>query len=286
MLTDAILAELRDAVGVDGLIIERNQLQTYECDGLAVLRSLPAAVVLPRTTAQVQAVIQVCARHQIPFVGRGAGTGLFGGALPDDRGIVISFARMTRILATDIPNQRITVEAGVINAHVTQRVTPAGHFYAPDPSSQSVCTIGGNVAENSGGAHCLKYGFTTNHVTELEVVTPDGATVKLGGMVGETPGYDLVGAFVGSAGTLGVATKVILRIVKRPECVQTLLAAFPSTNEAGAAVSSIIAAGMLPAAIEMMDNLAIQAAEAAVHANYPDCGGLLLVGLDWPAPQV
>jgi glycolate oxidase len=141
MLSTAILAELRDAVGVDGLIIDRNQLQTYECDGLAVLRSLPAAVVLPRTTAQVQAVIQVCARHQIPFVGRGAGTGLSGGALPDVRGIVISFARMTRILATDIPNQRVTVEAGVINAHVTQRVTPAGHFYAPDPSSQSVCTI-------------------------------------------------------------------------------------------------------------------------------------------------
>ena len=155
MLTTAILAELRDAVGAEGLIVERNQLQTYECDGLAVLRSLPAAVVLPRSTAQVHAVIRICARHHIPFVGRGAGTGLSGGALPDDRGIVIGFARMTRILAMDIPNQRVTVEAGVINAHVTQRVTPAGHFYAPDPSSQSVCTIGGNVAENSGGAHCL-----------------------------------------------------------------------------------------------------------------------------------
>ena len=174
MLSAAIVAELRDAVGADGLIIDRNQLQTYECDGLAVLRSLPAAVVLPRSTAQLQAIIRICARHRIPFVGRGAGTGLSGGALPDDRGIVISFARMTRFLATDIPNQRITVEAGVINAHVTQRVTPAGHFYAPDPSSQTVCTIGGNVAENSGGAHCLKYGFTTNHVLALEVVLPIG----------------------------------------------------------------------------------------------------------------
>jgi glycolate oxidase len=174
MLSAPIVAELRDAVGADGLIIDRNQLQTYECDGLAVLRSLPAAVVLPRSTGQLQAIVRICARHRIPFVGRGAGTGLSGGALPDDRGIVISFARMTRFLATDIPNQRITVEAGVINAHVTQRVTPAGHFYAPDPSSQTVCTIGGNVAENSGGAHCLKYGFTTNHVLALEVVLPTG----------------------------------------------------------------------------------------------------------------
>src|SRR6202166_3538540 len=205
MLTDAILAELRDAVGVDGLIIERNQLQTYECDGLAVLRSLPAAVVLPRSTAEVHAVIRICARHHIPFVGRGAGTGLSGGALPNDRGIVISFGRMTRILATDIPNQRVTVEAGVINAHVTQRVTPAGHFYAPDPSSQSVCTIGGNVAENSGGAHCLKYGFTTNHVLGLELVLPDGTLVHLGSPVVASPGYDLTGVFVGSEGTLGVA---------------------------------------------------------------------------------
>src|SRR5277367_3301592 len=196
MLTAAILAELRDAVGVDGLIIERNQLQTYECDGLAVLRSLPAAVVLPRTTAQVQAVIRVCARHQIPFVGRGAGTGLSGGALPDDRGIVISFARMTKFLATDIPNQRITVEAGVINAHVTHRVTPGGHFYAPDPSSQTVCTIGGNVAENAGGAHCLKYGFTTTHVLEMTVVLPTGEIVTLGSKTPDAPGYDLLGVFI------------------------------------------------------------------------------------------
>src|SRR6201992_824057 len=161
MLSADILVELRNAVGAEGLIVERNQLQTYECDGLAVLRSVPAAVVLPRSTAQLQAVIKVCAQHQIPFVSRGAGTGLPGGALPNDRGIVISLARMTKFLATDIPNQRITVEAGVINAHVTQRVTPAGHFYAPDPSSQSVCTIGGNVAENSGGGHFPQHRITT-----------------------------------------------------------------------------------------------------------------------------
>src|SRR5271156_6327437 len=286
MLSAAILAELRDAVGVDGLIIERNQLQTYECDGLAVLRSLPSAVVLPRTTAQVQAVVGICARHQIPFVGRGAGTGLSGGAMPDDRGIVISFSRMTKFLATDIPNQRITVEAGVINAHVTQRVAPTGYFYAPDPSSQSVCTIGGNVAENAGGAHCLKYGFTTTHVLALEVVLPTGELVHLGSPTLDAPGYDLAGVFVGSEGTLGVASSMTLRIVRRPETVQVLLAAFDSISAAGQTVSDIIAASILPAAMEIMDRLSIRAAEAAVHPHYPECEALLLVEVDGPAAEV
>ena len=180
----------------------------------------------------------------------------------------------------DFPNARAVVEPGVLNLDVTARIQHNEFFYAPDPSSQTVCTIGGNVAENAGGAHCLKYGFTTTHVLGLEVVLPDGSLVHLGGKTLDAPGYDLAGVFVGSEGTLGIATKSILRIVKRPECVRTLLAAFDSTNEAGAAVSGIIAAGMLPSAIEMMDNLAIQAAEAAVHANYPSCGGLLLVELD------
>src|SRR2546425_1071539 len=191
-----------------------------------------------------------------------------------------------RILEIDIPNARVLVEPGVINLSVTQAVSLYGYFYAPDPSSQQVCSIGGNVAENSGGAHCLKYGFTTTHVLGLEVVLPDGSLVHLGGKTLDHPGYDICGVFVGSEGTLGVATKIVLRIVKRPEVVQTLLAAFNSTNEAGAAVSEIIAAGVLPAAIEMMDNLAIQAAEAAVHANYPNCGGLLLVELDGPVAEV
>ena len=286
MLSAAILAELRDAVGADGLIIERNQLQTYECDGLDMLRSLPAAVILPRSTAQLQKAVGICARHHIPFVGRGAGTGLSGGAMPDVRGIVISFARMTRILATDIPNQRITVEAGVINAHVTQRVASAGHFYAPDPSSQTVCTIGGNVAENSGGAHCLKYGFTTTHVLALEVVLPTGELVHLGSPTLDPPGYDLAGAFVGSEGTLGVASSMTLRIVRRPETVQVLLAAFDSISAAGQTVSDIIAASILPAAMEIMDRLSIQAAEAAVHPHYPECEALLLVELDGPSAEV
>ena len=281
-----ILDELRAIVGDRGLISSPEELHTYECDGLTYFRVMPRAVLLPNSTEQVQAIIRICHRERMPFVARGSGTGLSGGALPVENGIVISLARMNRILEVDFPNARVVVEPGVINLDVTGRVSMQDYFYAPDPSSQSICSIGGNVAENSGGAHCLKYGFTTTHVLGLEVVLPDGSLVHFGGKTLDTPGYDLAGVFVGSEGTLGVATKVILRIVKRPECVRTLLAAFPSTNEAGAAVSDIIAAGMLPAAIEMMDNLSIQAAEAAVHANYPNCGGLLLVELDGPVAEV
>ena len=281
-----ILDELRAVVGERGVISSPEELHTYECDGLTNFRVMPRAVVLPNSTEQVQAIVRICHREKTPFVARGSGTGLSGGALPVVNGIVISFARMNRILEVDFSNARVVVEPGVINLDVTGRVSPQDYFYAPDPSSQSICSIGGNVAENSGGAHCLKYGFTTTHVVGLEVILADGSLVHFGGKALDTPGYDLAGVFVGSEGTLGVATKVILRIVKRPECVRTLLAAFPSTNEAGAAVSGIIAAGMLPAAIEMMDNLSIQAAEAAVHANYPNCGGLLLVELDGPAAEV
>src|SRR3989441_7012061 len=281
-----ILDELRAIVDGRGLISSPEELHTYECDGLTNLRVLPRAVLLPTSTDQVQAIVRICHRERIPFVARGSGTGLSGGALPIENGIVISLARMNRILEIDLANARVLVEPGVINLSVTQAVSPYGYFYAPDPSSQQVCSIGGNVAENSGGAHCLKYGFTTTHVLGLEVVLPDGSLVHLGGKTLDHPGYDICGVFVGSEGTLGVATKIVLRIVKRPEVVQTLLAAFNSTNEAGAAVSEIIAAGVLPAAIEMMDNLAIQAAEAAVHANYPNCGGLLLVELDGPAAEV
>ena len=280
------LDELRAIVGERGFISSPEELHTYECDGLTNFRVMPRAVLLPNSTEQVQGIVRICHRERIPFVARGSGTGLSGGALPVENGIVISLARMNRILEVDFPNARVVVEPGVINLDVTGRVAPQEYFYAPDPSSQSICSIGGNVAENSGGAHCLKYGFTTTHVLGLEVVLPDGSLVHLGGKTLDAPGYDLAGVFVGSEGTLGVATKIILRIVKRPECIRTLLAAFPSTNEASAAVSDIIAAGMLPAAIEMMDNLAIQAAEAAVHANYPSCGGLLLVELDGPVAEV
>ena len=275
-----ILEELRAIVDGRGLVSSPEELHTYECDGLVNFRVLPRAILLPTSVEQVRSIVRICHQQRIPFVARGSGTGLSGGATPVENGIVISLVRMNRILEVDFPNARAVVEPGVLNLDVTARIQHNEFFYAPDPSSQTVCTIGGNVAENAGGAHCLKYGFTTTHVLGLEVVLPDGSLVHLGGKTLDAPGYDLAGVFVGSEGTLGIATKSILRIVKRPECVRTLLAAFDSTNEAGAAVSGIIAAGMLPSAIEMMDNLAIQAAEAAVHANYPSCGGLLLVELD------
>lgn len=286
MLNETQIAELRAVVGADGIITCHNQLQTYECDGLTNFRVLPEAVVLPRKADEVQGIVRFCAKHRVPFVSRGAGTGLSGGALPAAGGIVISLARMNRILEVDIPNRLLVVEPGVINAHVTERVSPFGYFYAPDPSSQSVCTIGGNVAENSGGAHCLKYGFTVTHVLALDVVLPSGELVQLGSPTLDTPGYDLPGVFVGSEGTLGVATKITLRILKRPETVRTLLAAFDSIESAGQTVSDIIGAGMLPSAMEIMDALAIEAAEAAVHANYPGCTGLLLVELDGPGKEV
>jgi glycolate oxidase len=280
-----ILDEFRAILG-GGLITDKSQLHTYECDGLTNFRVLPQAVLLPASTQEVQAVVKICSREKIPFVARGSGTGLSGGALPESSGVVISLARMNRILEVDIANAQVVVEPGVINADITQRVSPYGYFYAPDPSSQSVCSIGGNVAENSGGAHCLKYGFTTTHVLGLDVVLPDGSLVQLGGKTPDSPGYDLCGVFVGSEGTLGIATRITLRIVKKPEVIQVLLAAFHSTTEAGAAVSEIISAGILPAALEIMDSLAIQAAEASVHAGYPACGALLLVELDGVSAEV
>jgi len=284
----ALIQEMTAALGPRAVISEHKQLRTYECDGLTGYRVIPSLVVLPEDAEGVRRAVAICHEAGAPFVARGSGTGLSGGALPVAEGVLIGLARMRRILEVDIPNQRVVVEPGVINLWVTEAVAPHGYYYAPDPSSQLVCSIGGNVAENSGGAHCLKYGFTTNHVTGLEVVLADGATVHLGGgKAPDAPGYDLLGAFVGSEGTLGVATRVTLRIVRKPETVRTLLAAFPSTDEAGAAVSGIIAAGIVPAAVEMMDALAIEAAEAAVHAGYPlDAGALLLAELDGPAAEV
>ena len=284
---ERLIRTMEATLGPDGVISERGQLRTYECDGLTSYRVVPSLVVLPETAEEVQQAVRICHEEGVPFVARGSGTGLSGGALPVEEGVLIVLARMRRILEVDISNQRVIVEPGVINLWVTQEVAPEGYYYAPDPSSQLVCSIGGNVAENSGGAHCLKYGFTTNHVTGLEVVLPDGEMVHLGGKAPDPPGYDLVGAFVGSEGTLGIATKVTVRIVRKPEVVQTLLAAFPSTDHAGGAVSDIIAAGIVPAAVEMMDPLAIEAAEAAVHAGYPtDAGAILIVELDGPTAEV
>jgi glycolate oxidase len=265
-------------------IREPEQLRTYECDGLTGHRVVPALVVLPESVAEVQAVVRLCNEERIPFVARGAGTGLSGGALPVAEGIVISLARLTRVLEIDVERGQVVVEPGVANLDVTRAVAAEGFYYAPDPSSQQVCTIGGNVAENSGGAHCLKYGFTVNHVLAAEIVLPDGELVELS-VWDDGPG--LLGAFVGSEGTLGIATKLTLRILRAPEAVRTLLAGFVHTDEAGAAVSDVIAGGILPAAIEMMDAVTIEAAEAAVNANYPDgCGAVLIVELDGPVAQV
>ena len=287
MDTVRLAARLREEIGQANVLTDRQELRTYECDGLAVYKVMPALVALPETTEQVAAVVRACVDAGVPYVARGSGTGLSGGALPHADGVLIVTSKLRRILEVDPDNQRAVLEPGVVNLDITRAASPHGYYYAPDPSSQQICSIGGNVAENSGGAHCLKYGFTTNHVTGLEVVSPDGAVVRLGGKAPDPPGYDLRGAFFGSEGTLGIATEVTVRLVRAPESVRTLLAAFGSTDDAGAAVSSIIGAGVIPAAIEMMDALAIEAAEAAVQCGYPaGAGAVLVVELDGPAAEV
>ncbi len=287
MDVQALAQRLTPVLGSDGIITDHLRLRTYECDGLAHYKVTPALVVLPETTDQVAACVRACAEAHVPFVARGSGTGLSGGALPHADGVLIVTSRMRAIIEIDAESQRAVVQPGVINLHLSRAAEPYGYYYAPDPSSQQVCSIGGNVAENSGGAHCLKYGFTTNHVTGLELVTPAGEVVTLGGKAPDAPGYDLLGALVGSEGTLGIATQVTVRLTRMPESVQTLLAAFADTDSAGAAVSAIIGAGVIPAAIEMMDALAIEAAEAAVHCDYPaGAGAVLIVELDGPAPEV
>jgi glycolate oxidase len=278
----AALARELEAVVPGGVVQRREELLVYECDGLTSYRQQPALVVLPRTTAEVAAVVKICARRGVPFVARGSGTGLSGGALPIENCLLIVTARMREILTVDLENQRVVVQPGVINSWVTQAVGGAGFYYAPDPSSQIICSIGGNVAENSGGVHCLKYGVTTNHVLGLKVVTPTGEVVDLGGDHPEMPGYDLTGVFVGSEGTLGIATEITLRILKVPEAIQVLLADFTSVEAAGAAVTDIIAAGIIPGGIEMMDNFSINAVEDVVATDcYPrDAAAILLMEVD------
>jgi len=286
-LSAAFVAGLQEALGPEHVITEPEQRRVYECDGLTGHRAVPELVVLPASTEEVQAVVRACHRERVPFVARGAGTGLSGGATPVAGGVVVSLARMNRILEVDLESQRVVVEPGVANLDVTRAVAAEGFFYAPDPSSQQVCTIGGNVAENSGGAHCLKHGFTVHHVTGLTLVLPDGEVVELGGKALDPEGPDLLGVLVGSEGTLGIVTRITLRVVRAPEAVRTLLAGFETTDTAGAAVSGIVAAGILPAAIEMMDALTIEAAEKAVAPGYPEgAGAVLIVELDGVAAQV
>jgi glycolate oxidase len=286
LVNDRLLDGLRSICGGTAVLHEAEQLLTYECDALPHLRETPAVVVLPGSASEVQRVVQLCSAEGVPFVARGHGTGLSGGALPVPGGVVISLARLNRVLEVDIANRRVTVEPGVTNLEITQQVAPFGYYYAPDPSSQQVCSIGGNVAENSGGAHCLKYGFTVHHVLEAEAVMPDGEIVRIGSSLPDAHGPDLLGLLVGSEGTLAIVTKIVVRILRKPETVQTLLAAYNSTSDAGAAVSEIIAAGIVPAAVEMMDALAIRAAEAAVHPNFPPADTVLIVELDGPAAEV
>jgi glycolate oxidase len=285
-LPKAVLDSLAAAVGPRNCIADDAEIRTYESDGLTSFRAIAGAVVLPNSTEEVSAVVKIAKAAGIPIVPRGAGTGLSGGALPIPGSIVIPLTRMRRFLEVDLENGWIRVEPGVVNLDVSKRVGPSGYYYAPDPSSQSVCTIGGNVAENSGGAHCLKYGFTTNHVLGARIVIADGTVVDLGGPVLDTPGYDLIGVFVGSEGTLGIVTEVVVRILRKPEATRTFFATFPSTDEAGETVSEIIAAGIVPAAVEMMDRLAIVAIKAATGVDWPDVGAALLMDVDGPLAEV
>lgn len=282
--TRRLVQVLRGQLSPDRVITDPTRLRTYECDGIAGHRVVPAIVALPETTEEVALVVAGCAAAGLPFVARGAGTGLSGGALPVADGVVISLARMRRVLDIDLANQRMTVEPGVTNSDISRAVAAHHLYFAPDPSSQTVCTIGGNIAENSGGAHCLKYGFTTNHVYAMTLVLPDASVITVGGDFQEGVGPDLRGAVIGSEGTLAIATSITVRLLRTPEATRTLVADFPSAEAAGGAVSAIIAAGIIPAAVEMMDSLAIEASEAAVHAGYTlDTPAALVVEVDGPA---
>ena len=284
----ALDSDLSRLLPPDALVRRRQELLAYDCDGLTIDRQAPPLAVLPRTREQVASILRCCHQHRIPFVARGSGTGLSGGALVEREALLVVTSRMRRILAVDLPNQTITVEPGVINSWVTRAVAGDGFYYAPDPSSQVVCSIGGNVAENSGGVHCLKYGVTSNHVLALEVVLPDGTVTRLGSGLRDAAELDLRGAFIGSEGTLGIATAITLRLLRAPETVSVLLADFPTMESAGEAVRRVTAAGVLPAGMEIMDNFMINAVNDLFgHDEYPrDAAAVLLIELDGQAEEV
>lgn len=281
----AVADRARDIVGPDWVITDPAQLRVYECDGLTNHRIVPGAVILPGTTDEVAAVVRACHAAGVPFVARGAGSGLSGGALPTADGVVIGLSRLREVLDVDVANRRIRVQPGITNLRISELVAPHGLYYAPDPSSQQVCTIGGNLAENAGGAHCLKYGFTVNHVLAATVVLSDGTVVELGGEAPDAPGLDLLGVVIGSEGTVGVVTEALLNLLPKPEHVETLVAMFPTTETAGDAVSAIIAEGVVPAAVEMMDRLAIDAAKTQTPIDW-DTEAALIVELDGPVSEV
>ncbi len=278
---------LRAIVPGEGVIAAASELAAYDCDGLTAYRTSPLAVVLPSTTEQVSKVLAYCRSVGLKIVPRGAGTSLSGGALPLADGIVLGLSKLNRILEIDYENRCVVTQPGVTNLAITEAVAARGFYYAPDPSSQIACTIGGNVAENSGGVHCLKYGMTTNNLLGLEVVLADGEILRLGGKTFDAGGLDLLGVLTGSEGLLAITTEVTVRILPRPETQRAVLLGFPSIEDAGACVAGVIAAGVIPAGMEMMDRPAIHAAEAFVHAGYPlDVEALLIVELDGQAAEV
>jgi glycolate oxidase len=282
-----IIDHLEQIVGPDAILYRPEDLTAYECDGFTLRKGLPRAVVFPDSAEKVAAVVKCLNQHNIPFIPRGAGTGLSGGAIPLNREVIISLVRMKKLLEVDFHNRYAVVEPGFVNLKLTNSIVSQGYFYAPDPSSQYVCTIGGNVAENAGGAQCLKYGVTTNHVLGLEVVLPNGEIVWLGGPP-DAPGYDLLGLLTGSEGTLGIVTKIKVRILKLPQQKKSLMAYFDEVWEASQAVSAIIAHGIVPAALEMMDQLAIHAVESANFpvGHPPDVAAVLLVAVDGVAAGI
>ncbi len=275
-----LLSDLKKLLGTDAVLHTPEELILYEYDGSTEI-ARPNCVVFPRTTAHVVGIVQLANRYQTPIVGRGAGTGLSGGALARQGGIVVIFSRMNRILNVDVENQRAVVQPGVVNLDLSTAVAPLGLYYAPDPSSQRACTIGGNVSENSGGPHTLAYGVTTNHTLSLEVVLPTGELIRLGSPTLDPPGYDLMGLFVGSEGTLALVTEITVKLMRLPEAVKTLLAIFDTVDDATETVAEITARGITPAACEMLDGWALRAVEAYCHAGYPlDSAGVLLIDVD------
>lgn len=281
------LNQLQQHLKPENILSKPEQLRVYECDALSVYQVLPWLVVLPETTEQAQAVLRLCSQYGVPVVARGAGTGLSGGALPVVNGVLLSLAKFNRVLAIDLENRCARVQSGVRNLAVSEAAAPFGLYYAPDPSSQLACTIGGNIAENSGGVHCLKYGLTVNNILSLQFLTIDGDLLTLGGAGLDSAGYDLLAIVTGSEGLLGIVVEATLKLLPMPETASTLLATFNSIEQAGAAVAGIISAGLIPAGLEMMDNLSIRAAEAFIHAGYPtDAAALLLCEMDGLAEQV
>ena len=284
----ALERDLRRYLPARAVVAKRQELLSYDCDGLTLERRCPPLAVLPESVDQVSAALRCCDQHGVPFVARGSGTGLSGGALVDQDALLVVTSRMRQVLALDLANQRVTVQPGVINSWVTRAVAGEGFYYAPDPSSQVVCSIGGNVAENSGGVHCLKYGVTSNHVLGLEVVLPDGTITQLGSGLAESSELDLRGAFIGSEGTLGIATAITLRLLRAPECVNVLLADFTTMEAAGEAVRSVTASGLSPAGMEIMDNVTINAVDDFFgYDEYPrDAAAVLLIELDGQEAEV